>query len=621
MPVILTLKDRIREVHIFNRRAATAMVMAVLLVFSLIARLIYLQVIGYEHYATLSNDNRVNITPIPPTRGLIYDRNGILLAQNVPSFSLELVPEQVPDLDETLLKLAELMTIGEEDLQRFRKLVEQQPGFEAIPLRFRLSDEEVSRFAVNRHRFPGVDIAARLVRNYPLGARAVHAVGYVGRINETELRNVDPSEYRGTSHIGKIGIEKSYEEILHGTVGVQHVEVNAGGRMLRVLRETLPMPGKNLILTIDARLQAAAEDFLDGRRGSIVAIDPPTGDVLALVSMPTYDPNPFVVGIEPKLYADLQTSLDLPLFNRAIQGEYPPGSTIKPFVALAGLEYGKITPDTRTFCSGAYSLGNSDHKYRDWKKGGHGNTNLTMAISESCDVYFYDLAHELGIDAYYTFLSQFGFGRATRIDLEGERSARLPSREWKRREKKEIWYPGETLIAGIGQGYNLATPLQLAVATATLANRGVRVRPRTVRAFQDPRDSVQTPLPVESLATVKLNQPENWDIVVAGMIDVVHGKKGTARIAGKDAQYIMAGKTGTAQMINIKQDERYVESEIDERLRDHALFIAFAPVDKPRIAVAIIVENGGSGAGIAAPIARKVIDYYFSLQDQTNARQ
>lgn len=621
MPTILTIKDRIREVHVFNRRAGTAMAVTVLLVLCIIARLIYLQVIGYEHYATLSNDNRVNIIPIPPTRGLIYDRNGVLLAQNVPSFSLEIVPEQVPDLDETLKELSEIIVIDEEELKRFHKLADQQPGFEAIPLRFRLTEEEVSRFAVNRHRFPGVDIAARLVRNYPLGARAVHAVGYVGRINETELRNIDSSDYRGTSHIGKVGIEKSYEDILHGTVGFQQVEINAGGRMLRVLRETLPTPGKNLILTIDARLQAAIEDFMEGRRGSIVAIDPPTGDILALVSMPTYDPNPFVVGVNPKLYADLQTSIDLPLYNRALQGEYPPGSTLKPFVALAGLEYGKVTPETRIFCPGAYSLGNSEHKYRDWKKGGHGAINLTSALAESCDVYFYDLAHTLGIDAFYTFLSRFGFGQATQIDLDNERSARLPSREWKRREKKEIWYPGETLIAGIGQGYNLATPLQLAVATATLANRGVRVRPRTVRAYNDPSQPVEEALPPTLLPPVKLNQPENWDIVIAGMIDVVHGKKGTARAAGKDAQYIMAGKTGTAQMINIKQDERYVESEIDERLRDHALFIAFAPVDKPRIALAIIIENGGSGAATAAPVARKVIDYYFSLEGEKHANQ
>lgn len=606
-----TIKDHIRETRLFNNRAVVAFVIICVASASIVARLVYLQVLSHEHFTTLSLENRVSIVPLPPTRGLLYDRNGVLLAQNVPSYILEIIPEQVPNLTETLRKLGLIITLSEDDLDRFDKLKRQKPRFESIPLRFRLTDEEVARFAVNRHRFPGVDIAARLVRNYPLGPTGVHVIGYVGRISEEELNIVDSSDYRGTSHIGKIGVEKSYEDTLHGRVGVQQVEVNATGRVLRVLEANPSVPGSDLYLTIDSYLQAAAEAAMAGRRGAIVAIEPKTGDVLAMVSTPTYDPNLFVVGIDTKTYAELQSSPDEPLFNRALRGRYPPGSTIKPFVALAGLEYNKVTEDTQIFCPGWYSLRNDSHRYRDWKRGGHASVDLHSAIAESCDVYFYDLALTLGIDQMHTFLAQFGFGKNSGIDITGELPALLPSREWKQATLKQPWYPGETLIVGIGQGYYLTTPLQLAVATATLANDGIKMRPRIVGKTRDPgMDAITDVAPIQD-GRVYFAKPENVDAVISAMIAVVNGRTGTARAIGKDAPYIIAGKTGTAQVFGIKQDERYKAEELDERLLDHALFVAFAPAENPQIAIAVIVENGGSGGAVAAPVARQVLDFYL----------
>jgi penicillin-binding protein 2 len=620
MATRVALKDHLRESQLFSNRAVIALVAVVLMIVVIIARMVYLQVVGHEHFATLSHNNRVNIVPLPPTRGLIYDRRGVLLAQNLPAFSLELVPEQIHQLDEVIEELGEVIEIEEDDIARFHKLRKQKPTFESIPLRFHLTDDEVARFAINRHRFPGVDIAARLVRNYPLDKHLVHAVGYVGRINEEELQRLDPSDYRGTSYVGKIGIEKAYEDILHGKVGVQHLEVNATGRTLRVLQHTPPVPGKNLILTLDTRLQIVAEQALGDERGAIVAIEPRTGDVLAMVSTPSYDPNLFVLGIDQKSYTGLQQSADRPLFNRAVRGQYPPGSTIKPFVGLAGLEYEQISMENKVFCPGWYSLRGDSHRYRDWKRGGHGHTDLRAAIAESCDVFFYDLALNLGIDRINTFLGMFGFGQATGIDVTGELPALLPSREWKRRIHRQPWFPGETLITGIGQGFTLATPLQLASATAALANRGILMQPRTVKAIQDPNTEEAIPLEPVKLKTIHFANPDNWDYMMAAMTEVVHGRKGTARKIGEDSQYIIAGKTGTAQVFTIKQDEKYEADEIDKRLRDHALFIALAPVDNPQIAVAVIVENGGSGSGVAAPIARQVLDQYLlDNQDRANA--
>lgn len=606
-----TLRDYFREIRLFHSRLAVALVVTVVLLVAIALRLAYLQVVSHTRFATLADENRVNIISLPPTRGLIYDRKGVLMAQNLPAFSLEIVPEQAGDLTSILARLSTLIYLTEEDIARFHKLRRQAPAFEAIPLKPRLTEDEVARFSVNRHNFPGVDIAARLVRNYPLGHLGVHVLGYVGRVSEEELRVLDSTNYSGTSYVGKAGVEKSYEVALSGRVGVQGVEVNAMGRVLRVLREDLPTPGKNLILSIDAELQQIAEVALGTHRGALVAIEPATGDVLALVSTPTYDPNPFVLGIDTASYAALQHSPDQPLFNRALRGQYPPGSTLKPFVGLAGLEHDKVGADTTTFCPGWYSLRNSSHRYRDWKRGGHGFTDLQSAVAESCDVYFYDLSLALGIDLIEPFLGQFGFGQLTRIDVGGELPALLPSRDWKRRTYKQAWFPGETVIVGIGQGYMLSTPMQLASAVATLANGGVRMQPRTVKGLQDPDTLEVTPISPQALSTVQLKNPDHWNSIISAMTEVVHGRRGTAKAIGKDVSYTIAGKTGTAQVFSLKQDEKYDATKIDERLHDHAWFVAFAPVEKPRIAVAVLVENGGSGSGAAAPIARTVMDQYL----------
>ncbi len=606
------LKDHLRETHLFTSRALVALVGVMLLLVLVVGRLVYLQIISHEHFSTLSENNRVNIVPIPPTRGLIYDRKGVLLAQNLPAFSLEVIPEQVKNLDETLAELAGLVAISEEDLEQFKKRLEQKHPFEAIPLRLRLSEEEVARFAVNRHRFPGVDIGARLTRDYPLGELGVHAVGFVGRINEAELQSLDATNYRGTTYTGKTGVEKYYEAVLHGQVGYQHEETNAVGRVLRVLERRLPAPGQNLYLSLDADLQWVAELALTGKRGAVVAINPKSGEVLVLASLPGYDPGAFVNGISTKDYQALQDSLDQPLFNRVLTGQYPPGSTIKPLLALAGLEYKEVTPRTSTFCPGWFSLPGDEHRYRDWKREGHGTTNVRTAIMHSCDVYFYDLARTLGIDRIHKYLSYFGLGRRTGIDLPGEAAGLLPSREWKRAARRQAWFPGETLITGIGQGFMLTTPLQLAAATAMLANRGEVFRPQILRATQATSGGelmMQAPL---HTAKVPLSDPANWDVVIGAMQDVVHDPGGTAKGINRGLAYHIAGKTGTAQVFGIKQGEKYKASELAERLHDHALFVAFAPVEDPEIAVAVIVENGGSGSGEAAPVARAVMDRYFS---------
>ena len=610
------LKDHLRETHLFAGRAVVALVCVALLMIAVVLRLVYLQIISHDHFITLSENNRVNIVPIPPTRGLIYDRKGVLIAQNTPSFSLDIVSEQVKNLDATLSGLGELIAIDDEDLDQFNKRLSQRHPYESIPLRLRLSEEEVARFAVNRYRFPGVDIHARLSRDYPLGALAVHAVGYVGRINEAELQELDSSNYRGSTYVGKTGVEKFYEAALHGNVGYQNEETNAAGRVLRVLERRLPTPGQNLYLTIDLDLQQVAELSLNGRRGAVVAIAPKTGEVLALASIPGYDPGLFVNGISSAAYKELQGSIDQPLFNRVLNGQYPPGSTVKPLVALAGLEYHEVTPHSSTFCPGWFSLPGDSHRYRDWKKEGHGTVDVRLAIMRSCDVYFYDLARTLGIDRMKSYLGHFGLGRKTNVDLPAEFSGLMPSREWKRAARKQAWYPGETLITGIGQGFMLATPLQLADAIAALANRGDRMQPHIVRALQPPGSGqlvMQAPVHLDK---VPVADPANWDTVISAMQDVVHAPGGTAQGVSRGITYHMAGKTGTAQVFGLKQNQKYKASEIDERLRDHALFVAFAPVEDPEIAVAVVVENGGSGSGEAAPVARAVLDRYFASKPE-----
>jgi len=608
-----TLKDFIYESRLITNRAIILLVYAGLLILILFARLLYLQVVAHEHFTTLSEDNRVKLQPIPPNRGLIYDRNGIVLAENLPTYRLEITPEQVQDMDATLNALAEIINISESDRSRFEKLLRRKPGFESVPLLFHLSDEEVARFSVNRYRFPGVDITAGLARHYPQGALGVHALGYVGRIDERALKTIDTSNYRGTTHIGKIGIEKSYEDLLHGTVGLQQVETTAQGRVLRVLNRIAPVSGRNLYLTLDSRVQDAAERAFGDSAGSAIAIDPNNGDVLAFVSQPTYDPNPFVNGIEYDDYAALRDDEKQPLFNRALRGQYPPGSTIKPFMGLAGLELGITSTHSKTYCPGFYMLPGSSRKYRDWKHTGHGTMDLHDAIVQSCDVYFYDLALSLGIDRIHDYLRHFGFGHLTGIDILGELPGLLPSPDWKRQRRDQPWFPGETIITGIGQGFFLITPIQMATAVAALANGGHILQPNIVMAEQESNSDELLPHQPRMVETITINNQENWDAVIKAMEDVVHSARGTARRIGQDSPYRIAGKTGTAQVYGLKQEEKYDAEAIEEKLRDHALFIAFAPVEKPQIAVVVVVEHGGGGGSVAAPIARAIMDAY--LQD------
>jgi penicillin-binding protein 2 len=613
MPRQITLKDHFFESRLVMNRAVILLVVGGLLLIILLTRLLYLQVVEHEHFTTLSEDNRVKLQPIPPNRGLIFDRNGVLLAENLPSYRMEITPEQVDDMGATLSALEEIIDVRDSDRSRFEKLLSRKPRFEAIPLRFHLSDEEVARFSVNRHRFPGVDITAGLARHYPLGPHTVHALGYVGRIDEQALQILDSSNYSGTTHTGKIGIEKTYESLLHGTVGLQQVETTAQGRVIRVLNRTAPVSGRNIYLTIDSRVQAIAEKAFGDYSGSAIAIDPNNGDILAFVSLPVYDPNPFVNGIEFDDYAALRDNDKQPLFNRALRGQYPPGSTIKPFVGLAGLEQGITGRHSSTYCPGFYSLPGSTRKYRDWKRTGHGTVDLTKAIVQSCDVYFYDLALSLGIGRIHGYLEHFGFGNRTGIDIQGELAGLLPSKEWKRSRRDQPWFPGETVITGIGQGFFLVTPIQLATATAALANGGRVMQPNIVHAEQKANSDELIPHQPRLLETISIQEQEHWDSVIAAMTDVVHSARGTARKIGKDSPYMMAGKTGTAQVYGLKQDEKYDADAIPEKLRDHALFIAFAPVDNPKIAIAVIVENGGGGGSVAAPIARIIIDAYLQL--------
>ncbi|MDN5872028.1 MAG: penicillin-binding protein 2 [Nitrococcus sp.] len=606
------LNDRLYS-RIIRGRLAVAFLGMLVLSGALIGRLGYLQIAGYQHYRTLSQNNRLRLQAVAPTRGLIYDRNGILLAENRASFRLALVPEQVEDLRATLQGLARLVALRPTDLEQFHALLEHAPSFQEIPLKFDLSEIEVARFAVNRQRFPGVEVKAHLTRFYPQGKTAVHAVGYVGRINERELRHVDPAQYQPSSYIGKTGIERYYEDLLHGSAGLEHVETNALGRVIRSISRTASTPGRDLYLTLDLHLQRVAAKALGKRSGAVVAMDPSNGEILAFVSRPAYDPNLFVNGISLENYKTLQTNRDQPLFNRALRGQYPPGSTIKPFIGLAGLELGARQPNDTIYCPGHFSLPGSDYRWNDWK--GHGRVNFKQAIAQSCDVYFYGLAYDLGIDAIHDSLQPFGFGEPTGIDLVGEHSGLLPSKQWKRRVKGKPWYPGETVNTGIGQGYLLTTPLQLAYATALLANRGQPIVAHLARASRAPGQSKLTAVPLLRApgAAIALTAPEHWDQVTQAMVAAIHGPHGTARSVGAGASYVIAGKTGTAQVFGLEHvaDVREEDGTIAEELRDHALFIAFAPADAPRIAVAVVVENGGSGGAVAGPIARQVMDAWL----------
>ena len=611
----LHIKDHFRETHIFQKRVLFAVILALIVLSAIVARLVFLQIVNHDHYTTLSEDNRLNILPIPPIRGLIYDRNGVLLAQNLPSFTLQITPEHIADLEQTLAKIKTLINITDEEIDRFQELRRNKRRFEGLPLRFRLNDVERAKIAVHQDQLPGVDVTAELTRDYPQGQLASHAIGYVSRINEAELVQLDATRYSATKHIGKVGVERSYEDILHGEVGFERVETNSQGRIMSKTPELLPVPGKDVYMTIDAKVQDVAEKALEDNNGAVVAINPNNGEVIAFVSMPTYDPNIFVNGLDSKTYKELSQSPRRPLFNRAMQGQYPPGSTIKPVVGLAGLEEKIIGSEESIRCPGYYMLKNDDRKYRDWKKEGHAETGLNKAIVESCDVYFYDLALALKIDRMENFMAKFGVGKPTGIDIRGEESGLLPSKEWKRKAFNLPWFPGETLITGIGQGFTLTTPLQLANLTAALSTHGERYKPRIVRAIGEPGIEEITLTQPRHIGTIEKNNPENWRFIHNAMVNVVHSLRGTARGINKDLPYKIAGKTGTAQVFGIKEDEEYDEKKIAKKLRDHALFIAYAPADEPKIAIAVIVENGGSGGAIAAPIARKVMDAYL-LKDQ-----
>ncbi len=609
----IELDTAVAERRVFQQRALAGGLIFVLLLLALATRLAYLQVTRFEHFATRSDTNRLKILPTPPTRGLIYDRNGVLIAENRPTYRLELTPELIKDMDDTIERLKTLLDIEPHELKRFRKLLRRKPKFEGIPLLYRLNESELAQFAVNRHHFPGVDIAARLSRYYPKKGQLAHVVGYVSRITEKNLKNLTaPSEYAGTSHYGKIGVELAYEAALHGSVGFRKVEVNASGRVIETIEENRPIPGSDLYLTLDSELQAIATQALGESTGSIVVIDILNGDVLTMVSKPGYDANLFVNGISFKDYDALRDDKRQPLFNRSIKGQYPPGSTVKPFIALASLEAGINTAERRIFAGPFYQLPGDDHKYRDWKKTGHGWVNMDASIVQSCDVYFYDLAVRMGIDRMSEFMTQFGFGIRTNIDIGGESRGIFPSRQWKRKRYGLPWYPGETVITGIGQGYTQATPLQLASATATLANRGQGFQPRLIAAVRDPVTRQLMDLKPIALTQTKVVSKKNWDAVFKSMKNVIHSPRGTARRIAKNIEYTIAGKTGTAQVFTVAQDAEYEEGKLAKHLLDHALFIAFAPAEDPKIAIAVVVENGGHGGSVAAPIARKVLDGYFA---------
>lgn len=607
MPQPIRLKDHEKDGRLIRKRALVGAVLVLLLTSVLLARLYYLQVVQFEYHTTLAENNRIHVQPIPPSRGLIYDRNGVIIADNRPSFSLTLTRERAGDWLQVLDAIVEVLELEPDDRELFERRVRQgRRPFEPVPVLFELSEEQIARIAVNQFRLPGVEVSAQLVRHYPLGEHFAHSVGYVGRINEKELKELDPVSYSGTHHIGKTGIERFYEDELHGEVGYEEVETNARGRVLRVLNRTDPIPGKDIVLSLDIRLQEAAEAALAGRRGAIVAIQPQTGEVLAMVSQPSFDPNPFVTGIGFKAYADLRDSIDRPLYNRVLRGLYPPGSTIKPMVAVSGLDSGVVTAQTRVFDPGYYQLPNLQHKYRNWNRNGDGWVDMDLAISRSNDTYFYSLAHKMGIDRLHDYMSRFGLGQRVSLDMFEETAGLMPSREWKRARYRQAWYPGETLILGIGQGYMQTTPLQLAQATTLMATRGRWIRPHLAKTIQG-----RVPVDPNPLPDIVLRDPKFWDNGRHGMEQVMHGPRGTARKVGDAALYRIAGKSGTAQVVAIKQGEKYDRSKVAERHRDHALFVAFAPADNPQIAVSVMVENGESGSGVAAPVVKQVIDAWL----------
>lgn len=608
----IEFRDAQRESHEFNLRLAIMSGFVLVLFGLLLARFAYLQVIQHDHYHTLAEANRMSVVPVTPGRGVIYDRNGVQLAFNYTAHTLEITPGKTiaMDVNSTIDRLSDIVEITPRDRRRFKQLLEESKRFESLPIRSRLADEEIARFAANRYQFPGVEIKARLFRQYPQGELFSHVIGYIGRINKKDLENLETdgvlANYRGTDYIGKVGLEQSYENVLHGTTGVEQVEVDSGGRAVRVLSRTPPVSGVNLTLKLDAGLQALVDKAFGERRGALVALDPRNGGVLAFVSKPGFDPNLFVEGIDPQSWGDLRDSPDRPMLNRALAGTYPPGSTFKPFMALAALTTGKRTPQQAISDPGYFQFGN--HRFRDDAEFGHGAVDMYKSIVVSCDTYYYILANEMGIDAISNFMTRLGFGSRSGIDLTGEVAGILPSQEWKMRRFKQKWFAGETISIGIGQGYNSYTPLQLASAIAAVANDGVMFRPHVVDYMEDVRSKVRTPVESKPHRTLDVD-PQHLDVIKKALVGV--NKEGTSASVFAGAEYVSAGKTGTSQVIAIKQGEKYVEGRVQERFRDHALFVAYAPAVNPTIALAVIVENAGFGAKSAAPIARQVFDYHL----------
>ncbi len=634
------IKDHHAEQQLFDQRAIAAGVMIALAIGAVIARLVWLQVIKYDYFLDLSQGNRIKIEPIPPNRGLILDRNGVPLATNAPSYQLELRREQVPDLDATLAGLSDIGLLDSDDIPAIKKDIRTRRIFDAVPIKLQLNEEELARFAARRHNFPGVDVKPRLTRYYPLGVSSVHATGYVGAISEEDKKTLNIDDYAGTTLTGKSGVEKAYESELHGTAGLQQLLVNAQGRSVeRIGRARVdlvrkePVAGNDLFLTIDQHVQQVAEEALRTQRGSVVAIDPSNGDVIAFVSTPAFDPNLFARGLSRAQYLALTNDPERPMYDRAIRGVYPPGSTIKPLMGLAALQYGVVTPDHTELCRGMFRLPRVSRPWRDWNwdKGGHGPVNMRKAIATSCDVYFYDTANIMGIDRIHDFLEQFGLGAPTGIDIPGELTGILPSTKWKRTRFKQAemqqWYPGDTISVGIGQGYMSATPLQLAHFAAAIAARGQRFQPRLVKAIRDVKTGQIRELEPKALPSVKTADPGAWDIAIDGMVDVANAPYGTARAVGANSNYLLAGKSGTAQVFKAAANERVRKAgELQEHLRDHVLFIAFGPADAPmpKMAVAVVIENArplpgtnsAGGSSVAGPIARRVLDSYLLTPEQ-----
>lgn len=612
------IKDERDERRLFENRAWVGFAIIALFMLALLLRYVWLQIFAFDSFSTRSENNRVAVRPIVPNRGVIYDRRGRVIAENRPAYRLEIIPEKVPGklagLDALLDELSGLVELGEDDREAFHKSRNNYRMFDSVPLKFNLSEREAARLAVNRHLLQGVDVVPYLSRHYPYGELLTHVLGYTGRLDADDISSVDEGNYRGTRTIGKIGIEKSHEKELHGISGVERVETNVRGRVLKVLEREDAIPGTDLVLSLDVAVQRAAWDALGDRPGSVVAIDPVDGSVIALVSKPAYDPNAFVGGISQKAYNDILNAPGRPLFNRALNGAYEPGSTLKPFVGLAGLELELVTPETRVFSNGKFYIEGYDRPYRDWKDGGHGWVDMHGALEQSVNTYFYQLAMDMGIDRMHDYLAQFGFGSATGIDVPGEGKGLLPSRQWKRAVHALPWYPGETVIAGIGQGFNVVTPLQLANAVTALVNGGTRFSPRLLYAAKpagvERAKRIKAPVAFE----VPVRDPQDWQVILDGMDSVVNGTRGTARSIAVDANYRMGGKSGTAQVYQLAANKEDNPTEVAEHLRDHAWFVAFAPVDAPRIAIAVVVEHGGGGSTAAAPVARATLDVWLDQE-------